>query len=74
MKKQIKDRIREAYEPGINYYALMSAVFPVADYPRAWNYSSNGGPPGCSMAFSRALREMGSSVTYGKSGRRVWGL
>jgi len=37
----------------------MEAVFPESDYPNAWRYSCNGGPPGCAMSFGRALRELG---------------
>lgn len=65
MKKPvpIKDRIRAAMGERLQmqYHDLMQAVFPEADYPRAWRYQSNGGPPGCAMAFGRALREMGWS-------------
>jgi len=59
MKKNIHTRIREAWHQGISYWTLQVAVFPESDYPRAWNYSSNGGPPGCAMSFGRALRELG---------------
>lgn len=41
------------------YWDLMRAVFPYAEYPRAWNYQANGGPPGCAMAFNAALRRLG---------------
>lgn len=37
---------------------LMRVVFPSDKYPRAFNYQANGGPPGCAMAFGRAIREM----------------
>ena len=73
MAPRIKDRIRSAYRPGIGYDALMVAVFPVSSYPRAWRYATKGGPPGCSMAFSRALREMSASISY-DGDRRVWGI
>jgi len=45
----------------VGYYDLMNAVFPRDHYPRARNYSLNGGPPGCAMALGRALRELGLS-------------
>lgn len=67
MKAPIKQRIRAAYDThsmdarGCDYWTLIHAVFPDDDYPRAFIYSSNGGPPGCSMAFNRALREMHGS-------------
>lgn len=70
---KISDRIRAAWDrlppayprygpdSGRDYHAMLSAVFPVDLYPRAWRYSSNGGPPGCAMAmaFAAALRRMG---------------
>lgn len=68
MKKfPIMDRIRSAYRQGIHYHDLMRAVFPDDRYPRAWRYSSNGGPPGCAMAFGRALRKMGASWDIDKT-------
>ena len=41
------------------YGALLLAAFPPSQYPRAYRRSSNGGPPGCAIAFGRALRELG---------------
>ena len=56
----IKQRIMDALtKRSMSYRELMEAVFPPDRYPNAWNYSSNGGPPGCAMAFGRALRELG---------------
>lgn len=58
----IKDRIRAALEAEggrMLRHQLMHKVFPQDQFPKAWNYQSNGGPPGCAMAFGRALREMG---------------
>lgn len=69
---KIADRIRKAYQPGIEYTDLMTAVFPSEEYPRAWNISSNGGPPGCAMAFGRAIREMGGHVSTARLRRVVW--
>lgn len=60
-KIKIKDRIATALAaPPIwrSYHDLLAAVFPEKDYPKARNYGCNGGPPGCAMAFGRALREM----------------
>ncbi len=58
---KIKDRIRKHYVLGIDYHTLMGLVFPIEDYPGAWRCSMNGGPPGCAMAFGRALRQMGGA-------------
>lgn len=56
----LKDRIRAALVDGPkSYYQVMREVFPEEQFPRAFQQSSNGGPPGCAMAFGRALREMG---------------
>lgn len=46
------------------YRELAEEVFPTKDFPRAWRYSSNGGPPGCYMSLSKALREMGCRSAY----------
>ena len=60
VKTPIKERIHAAYESGITgYHSLMYTVFPRDEYPNAFRCSGNGGPPGCAMAFNRALREMG---------------
>ncbi len=55
----IADRIIEHYRRGIGYHELMRKVFPFDEYPRAWAYQANGGPPGCAMAFGNALRKLG---------------
>lgn len=63
------DRIRTALNgtSRAQYHELLRAVFPPDIYPNAWNYSANGGPPGCAMAFGRALRKMGAQ-SNGKLG------
>lgn len=64
-KKRIDQRIDEALngEP-LNYHSLAVRVFPEKDYPRAFRYQSNGGPPGCYMALSAALRRYGFNRQY----------
>lgn len=52
----------------MTYYELMVKCFPFDEYPKAWRYQSNGGPPGCAMAFGKALREMGCN-RIGAGGR-----
>jgi hypothetical protein len=69
-KPKIKDRIiaalREHGECGfLPYHALAEHVFPRKEYPRAWNYPTRGGPPGCYMVLSRAIREHGFSMKFG---------
>jgi hypothetical protein len=70
---KIEDRIRAAMgtKRQMSYYDLMHAVFPQDQYPRAWNYQSNGGPPGCAMAFGAALRRMGMMSIDRGSARTV---
>lgn len=66
----LKERIRYYFGPSCNgYYELMLACFKPELHPKAWNYSSNGGPPGCAMAFGKALREM----RWHYDRFRVWG-
>lgn len=51
----LKERIRYWFGPGcLDYHALMDRCFPPAHFPRAHRCSSNGGPPGCAMAFGKA--------------------
>lgn len=66
---KIKDRIIKAIrEHGdfgfIQYYDLAQHVFPKDQYPNAWNYPTKGGPPGCYMVLSRAIREHGFYIKH----------
>lgn len=73
-KTPLKERIRAALiaaDYRMNYHDLMHVVFPGDEYPKAWRYQSNGGPPGCAMAFGKALREMGCTTSGRLSGRVV---
>ena len=56
----------------MQYHDLMSAVFPIEDYPRAFRRAVQGGPPGCVIAFGRALRELGCVDTGIGSDRMVY--
>ena len=70
---RIQDRIRAAFGPGereLSYHILARRVFPAADYPKAWRYSSNGGPPGCYMALSTAIRRMDLHTRYTEGSER----
>lgn len=68
----IKDRITEALTRKHEYSDLAAAVFPNDIMPRAWRYSSNGGPPGCYMALSRAIREMELRESFSDHRRYVY--
>lgn len=63
-KTSIADRIRQNYTLGITYHELMRLVFPEDLYPNAYRYQSNGGPPGCAMAFGKALRKLNMSRDF----------
>ncbi len=65
---KLHKRIRLHWRPGIGYHELMRLVFPEREYPKAWRYSMNGGPPGCAMSFGKALRELGLGRYSGRSG------
>jgi len=64
----IKERIAKALADGPkDYWDVMFEVFPREQFPRAWRYRAGGGPPGCAMAFGRALRQMGIA-DHGRDG------
>ena len=74
MPKPIAERIAEAFRGGeaqLPYYEVARRVFPENDFPRAWRYSSNGGPPGCFMALTRALNRIGFEIQYRRDGSRM---
>lgn len=69
--KPIADRIREAFkedERELRYDELMRRVFPRDQYPNAFRYQSNGGPPGCAMAFGAALKRLNASFRWSEHG------
>ena len=65
MKNSIESRIRAVMgsKTTMQYHDLIHLVFPPEKYPNAYNYSVNGGPPGCAMAFGAAIRRMGGRDT-----------
>lgn len=68
-RRHIKERmigaLREHGECGfLPYHELARLVFPSDQYPRAFNYPNGGGPPGCYMALSRAIREHDFSIQF----------
>lgn len=72
----IQQRIHNAMagRTTMSYYELMVLVFPDDQYPGAMMNSSNGGPPGCAMAFGKAIRTMGGMriAEPGHHGRKVY--
>ena len=49
LKERIARFLINAPREKQTYFRAMIAAFPEKDYPNAWRYSSNGGPPGCAM-------------------------
>ncbi len=80
IERPIATRIVEAYREILaagrgeapRYHDMLERVFPRSEYPDAWRYSSNGGPPGCAMTFGRALRMLGGSTSGMGGGRTVY--
>lgn len=67
MAEPIRQRIDAALAGGaLRYHDLAALVFPEDLYPRAWRYASQGGPPGCYMALSAAIRRYGFQRWYDK--------
>ena len=65
--KPISDRISAAIKANggqIKYYDLAQVVFPRDHYPQAYGSPTRGGPPGCYMALSRAIREHGFRIDH----------
>jgi len=73
-REPIEQRIRKAMRGRIQmpYHQLMQAVFPENAYPRAYNYATGGGPPGCAMAFNAALRRMRGGWFGRGANRTAW--
>ncbi|ARB05741.1 hypothetical protein [Synechococcus virus S-ESS1] len=71
-KIPIKDRITAAIKEAggrIKYYDLARKVFPEDQYPRAFRYRTEGGPPGCYMALSRAISRHGFHLRFSDTPR-----
>lgn len=66
---KLKDRTRAALAAGELIYAdLAYRVFLEEQFSKAFQYQANGGPPGCYMTLSRALREMRGELDDWHSG------
>lgn len=58
--KPTRERITDALAGGaLSFHELAMRVYPPESHPKSWRYSANGGPPGCFMALSRMVRQMG---------------
>ena len=63
----IRERIIDALEQSggsCQYHRLLRLVFPERHFPRAFERPNRGGPPGCSMALSRAITKYGFSLKF----------
>ena len=58
LQKRIVDALKKQHRQRMNYHSLMYELWPPDQHPKAWRHSSNGGPPGCCMAFGRALSQL----------------
>lgn len=73
-RKTLPERIDEVlaqhFGGKLSYYDLAISLWPTRE---SHSYSSNGGPPGCYMALSAALRRGGFFVSgeYGAGNRIV---
>ena len=70
----IARRVREAMAGRLDapYYEILDLVFPENQFPRAFERSRNGGPPGCAMAFNQALRRMGGRWDGMGAARKIY--
>ncbi len=61
-RKTLPERIDDLLrEPGkMSFYDLALALYPDK---KSWRYQQHGGPPGCYMALSAALRRGGFHVS-----------
>lgn len=71
-KQGMRERIGAAFgddEVRLRFYDLALRLWPD---PESWRYSSNGGPPGCAMALSAAIRRHGIPYSYDGGNRWVY--
>ena len=58
LKRRIVDMLAMRPRQRMSYYDMGAALWPPHLCPKAWRYSSNGGPYGWVMPLGRALREL----------------
>ena len=58
LQEKIVNALTAAPHRRMSYHDLMLRLWPPSAHPKAWRYSANGGPPGCAMAFGRALGQL----------------
>ena len=69
----IDDKIRAALKDGpMERYDLAAMLWPLDS--RAWNYSSNGGPPGWVLPLGKVVKRMRLVQSEDRHGRRMLSL
>ena len=70
--KTLDERIMESINRArrLKVYDLALQVFPHDKFPRAWRYSSNGGPPGWVMPLGKAIKRLGLKTGIDGDGKR----
>ncbi len=58
LKQRIVGVLLNAPNNRLCYHDLAGTLWPHETNPKAWRYSSNGGPPGWAMPLGKALREL----------------
>lgn len=74
-KLPVTDRIIAAFgkdDYQLTYHQLLHRVFPPEEYPRAYRYSCNGGPPGVAMPFRKALNALNMNERFDEMGTRIF--
>ncbi|MFW6027182.1 MAG: hypothetical protein ACOC91_00085 [bacterium] len=69
-RPRIIDRIRAAFGPEereLHFDDLARRIFPDS---KSWRYAAHGGPPGCYMTLSAALRRHGIGERWDGPGQR----
>lgn len=67
LQQRIVDALQAAPGKTLHYHQLATMLWPYDTCPKAWRYSSNGGPHGWAMPLGRALRQLRSAgIAYEK--------
>lgn len=58
LQRRIVDALRKMPGQRAEWHDLGRMLWPMDTQPQAWNYSSNGGPPGWAMSLGRAVGQL----------------
>lgn len=72
-RRPIKERLTAAFngKNKLAYWQVAEAVFPQEEYPRSWRRPTQGGPPGCYMALTKALNRYGYIIDESSTAQRT---